>query len=316
MSKIGGRRNYGYGKTLAWAGKNALKDRYGRGHFATQAAHVARWKRFAEFAKSVGIKDARDVTREMIREYGVVLANKIQTKAMSVRYAQNLLSSVNVVLETMRSDRRHRVSPAMLVGQRVNVRTRAPVSLDRRVVSKQVTALEENAHDQVAAVAALARDLGLRFREASLLNTRQAHHHAVEERRVNITRGTKGGRGKGIDRWIPVTPQALASLEHAATLQQDRKNLIPVEMSFRAWRDHAYGVWGRTTQELGLSGFHDLRIAYACERYEALTGAPAPVVAGERLADRQMDRAAREVIAQELGHGRVEVVAAYVGSPR
>ena len=316
MSKVGGRRNYGYGKTLAWAGKNALKDRYGRGHFATQAAHVARWTRFAEFAKSAEIKDARDVTREMIREYGSVLANQVQAKTMSVRYAQNLLSTVNVVLETMRGDRRHRVSPARLVGQRVNIRTHVPASLDRRVVSERITALEENTQHRVAAVAALARDLGLRFREASLLDARQALHRAVEERRVNITRGTKGGRGKEVDRWVPMTPHALASLERTATLQLDAKNLIPEGMSFRAWRDHAYGVWGRATAELGLSGFQDLRIAYACERYEALTGAPAPVVAGERLADRQTDRAAREVIAQELGHGRVEVVAAYVGSPR
>src|SRR5690606_41549779 len=35
-------------------------------------------------------------------------------------------------------------------------------------------------------------------------------------------------------------------------------------------------------------GLHDLRAAYACERYESLTGYAAPVVAGERLADREL----------------------------
>ena len=29
MGNVGGNRNYGYGKQLAWAGKNALADRYG-----------------------------------------------------------------------------------------------------------------------------------------------------------------------------------------------------------------------------------------------------------------------------------------------
>ena len=43
MGNVGGNRNYGYGKQLAWAGKNALADRYGHGHFATRAAH-ATWK--------------------------------------------------------------------------------------------------------------------------------------------------------------------------------------------------------------------------------------------------------------------------------
>ncbi len=42
MGKIGGTRNFGYGKQMAWAGKNALHDRYGEGHYGTQAAHEER----------------------------------------------------------------------------------------------------------------------------------------------------------------------------------------------------------------------------------------------------------------------------------
>ncbi len=61
---------------------------------------------------------------------------------------------------------------------------------------------------------------------------------------------------------------------------------------------------------------NDLRAAYACERYAELTGHPAPVVAGHRSATREEDRAARTVIAQELGHGRIDVLGAYVGSAR
>jgi hypothetical protein len=314
--KVGGRRNYGYGKTLAWAGKNALKDRYGKGHFATQAAHAARWAKFAEFAKREGIRDAGDVSREMVRAYASELASEVETKAMSVRYAQNLVSTVNVVLETMRGDRRVRLSPARLVGQRVNVRERAPASLDRRIVTERIAALEQHGQPCVAAVAALARNLGLRFREASLLDAREAHRQAVGTHRINVTRGTKGGRGKEVDRWVPVTPEGLISLVRAAALQENKENLLPEGASFRSWRDHAYGVWGRATDASALSGFHDLRVAYACERYETLTSAPAPVVAGKRIAGRDVDRAARAVIAQELGHGRVEVVAAYVGSAR
>ncbi len=43
MGKVGGERNFGYGKQMAWAGKNALADRYGDGHYGTQAAHGDRW---------------------------------------------------------------------------------------------------------------------------------------------------------------------------------------------------------------------------------------------------------------------------------
>ena len=67
MGKVGGERNFGYGKKMDWAGKNALADRYGDGHYATRAAHVERWGQFVSYAKTEGIKDARAVTREADR---------------------------------------------------------------------------------------------------------------------------------------------------------------------------------------------------------------------------------------------------------
>jgi len=312
--KVGGNRNFGYGKSFAWAGKNALKERYGQGHMATQAAHAARWNRFVEFARSEGTRDARNVTRELVLEYAASLAAQIESGAMSIQYAQNLVSTVNVVLETMRHDRQLRLSPARLLGQRVNVRQHAPASLDRRLVADRLARLDERGHERVSAVASLARELGLRFREASLLNAREAQRQALETGRVDITRGTKGGRGKEIARSIPVTPIAFAALARGAALQGDGSSLIPATMTFREWRDHAYGVWSRAKSGSRLTGFHDLRVAYACERYEVLTGAPAPVVAGKRIADRATDRAARLIIAGELGHGRISVGTAYLGS--
>jgi len=314
MSKVGGRRNYGYGKTLVWAGKNALRDRYGEGHFGTRAAHAARWTKFAAYAKSQTIKDAREVTEAMLQAYGTRLARQVKAKEMAVHYAQNLLSTVNVVLEALRGDRRIRISPSRIVGQRTNIREQIPQGLTHDRVTKTIERLNESGERRTAMVAALARDLGLRFREASLLDARQALSKAFRERRVNITQGTKGGRGKVVDRWVPVTPQALGSLLRAAVLQQGARNLIPSEQNYRVWRDHVYGVWQRVASGEDLKGFHDLRAAYACERYQSLTGVPAPVVAGERLADRDTDREARRVIAHELGHSRIEIVAAYVGS--
>ncbi len=59
-------------------------------------------------------------------------------------------------------------------------------------------------------------------------------------------------------------------------------------------------------------GLHDLRASYACERYEALTGHAAPCAGGE-IADRDRDQAARLAVAEELGHGRAEITAEYVG---
>ena len=316
MGKVGGERNFGYGKKMAWAGKNALADRYGDGHYATRAAHIERWGRFVCYAKAAGIRDAREITRELVNAYGTHLTQQVDTGTMAVAYAQNLLSSVNVVMEAMRGDRQLRVSPAVLVGKRSHVRHIAPAGLDRAQVNALAAILRDRDQARVASVVELARDLGLRFREASLLDAREALSQARALGRINITAGTKGGRGREVDRWVPVSDSALQTLQVAARLQHSSHNLIPPRMSYRQWRDHAYAVWRTTTNQTDLSGFHDLRAAYACDRYAQLTGCPAPTVAGSRQADKTVDRLARRMLSQELGHGRTDVVAAYVGSAR
>ena len=300
---------------MEWAGKNALTERYGDGHYATRAAHIERWGQFVSYTKGEGIKDARAITRELIAAYGASLAGQVDSGTMTVAYAQNLLSSVNVVLETLRGDRQLRVSPATLVGERRHVRVSAPAGLNRKHVRAAVATLRDRDQARVASVVELARDLGLRFREASLLDTGTALSQARALGKVNITAGTKGGRGGEVDRWVPISEGAMQTLERTATLQDGSRNLIPPEMNYRQWRDQAYAVWRPTSTQYGLKGFHDLRAAYACERYAQLTGSPAPAVSGGRQTSKAADRSARQVLSRELGHGRIDVVAAYVGSP-
>lgn len=63
-----------------------------------------------------------------------------------------------------------------------------------------------------------------------------------------------------------------------------------------------------------LKGFHELRAAYACERYEQITQHRAPINGGCCYeSDRNLDRDARKHVSYELGHGRIDVVSAYLG---
>ena len=140
MPKIGGRRNFGYGKQMAWAGRQALLDRYGQGHHATVAAHAARWGRFVTRAKAAhGIRDARSVDDKVVSAYGREMVRQVADHRLSVAYAQNLLSTVNVVLEAMRGDRLVRIAPASLVGLRCHMRSDAKVGCDEGAV-RQLTA--------------------------------------------------------------------------------------------------------------------------------------------------------------------------------
>jgi len=317
LGKVGGNRNFGFGKQMAWAGGQALEDRYGDGRYATVAAHIERWGQFAAWAReTAGIRDARDVTRETVAAYGEVLGEQVRQGMTSVAYAQNLLSTVNAVLEALRGDRTIRVSPSGLVGQRNHVRRSAPAGLDRGSVHQCAEPLRAAGHDRVAAVVELARDLGLRVREASLLDARGALRQAETRGAINVTEGTKGGRGRQGGRWVPVFDRAIGSLRRAAAAQGSGRNLVPDEKSWRQWNDYLHRVWAVAREQHRLGKLHDLRAAYACERYKQITGCPAPAVAGHRIADRRADRAVRETISRELGHARVDVAAAYVGSGR
>jgi hypothetical protein len=316
MSKVGGQRNFGYGKQMAWAGKQALKDRYGNGHYGTITGHAERWRQFVTWCRNErDICDARQVSSEVVQDYGRALREKVDDR-MSPAYAQNLLSSVNVVMQAMRDDRQVRVAPAELVGKRSRVRRDPLTGLDQRVVRQCADQLRQNGHEQVAATVEVARALGLRLKEASLLNARIALGQVKKHGAVNITAGTKGGRGHRVDRWVPVSGAAIGCLIRAAEAQGRGRNLIPSDLTWKQWNSHVHHVWAAVRDDHDLKKIHDLRAAYACERYRQLTGSDAPAISGRLYTDGRADRAARQTIAQELGHARMEVVSAYVGGAR
>ena len=58
-----------------------------------------------------------------------------------------------------------------------------------------------------------------------------------------------------------------------------------------------------------LKGFHELRAAYACERYEQSTHHLAPINGGRCYQlDRRLDQDARVQISYELGLGRIDLL--------
>jgi len=316
MKKAGGHRNFGYGKQMAWAGKQALRDQYGNGHYGTVTGHTERWRQFVTWCRDErDIRDARAVDNEIVQLYGQSLKDKVDA-GMSPAYAQNLLSTVNVVLESMRHDRQVHVAPVALVGQRSRVRTNPPAGLNQMIVRQCAEQLRQNKHERIAATIEVARALGLRLKEASLLNARVALGQVKKHGAVNITAGTKGGRGHRVDRWVPVSGAAVGCLVRAAKAQRKDRNLVPSHLTWKQWYSHIHRVWAAVRDDYSLKKIHDLRAAYACERYQQLTGSAAPAVAGRRIAERSTDRAARLTIAQELGHARDDVVAAYIGGAR
>jgi len=304
---------------MAYAGHHALREAY-QGHYATVAAHSERWRQFSIWAKGQGIKDAKDVTRETVIQYGREVSERVAIGERSVSYAQNLISTVNVVLEVLRDDRAIRVSPSAVIGEkRTNVRDSTPASMDREKVARTVADLRYQGFKRQAVVLEVARDLGLRAKEAVMMDYRSAIREAEKTGFVDVREGTKGGRGRDVERLVPVSDRAMQTLQRGAALQTEygSRNLIAPGENWKSVTDALRTEPVREImQDHNMKMYHDARAAYACDRYQQITGHLAPAVIGRRGADKPVDRMARQVIGGELGHGRPDVLVSYVGSAR
>ena len=315
-------RNFGFGRSLSYAGQNALKTKM-PGQFHTVATHSDRWKQFCEWAKTQGIKEAHQVNNQTLNHYADFLRARLEGegKPLSVATAQNRLSTCNVVLKALRGNNDIRIKPAeALRANRQNVRTEPP-ELSREKLAKAQAELIMNSHHRIAAVLGLCRELGLRSREAALLDCNKALQQYKAHEKIDIELGTKGGRGKSTstspsraERWVPVTDTALLALTQAARLQGTANNLIPEGKCLPDFLALVRMHSGSVLKTYGLNNRHDLRAAYACEQYQLMTGKPAPVISEDISVDKNSDLAARQTIANRLGHNRIGVVSAYIGS--
>lgn len=323
MALVGRRdgRNFGYGRQLSYAGRQALQDLFAGGHFATIKAHSDRWQAFARWCRSEdgpGYNDARQIDQQTLQDYATYLRQLIKKGELCIATAQNRLSSVNRTLAALRGDQNVTiVSPSQALGQqRCSVRVRAPDGQDHQKVQQLLQVLVEKKHERVAAIVMLARITGMRLREAILADLPRLHRQAKQIGRINIQEGTKGGRsGASAPRWIIVNEKVIAALESAREASPvGSRNLLDRTESYAAFLQRTVLPAREVLRTYGLKGFHELRAAYACERYTQLTGHPAPVNRCQSYRiDCDLDQAARKQISLELGHYRVDVVSAYIG---
>ena len=335
MGRYASSRNFGYGKQLAHAGKQALRDHYGQGHHNTVATHASRWSEFANWARENGVRDvAKADNSELATAYAQHVRDQVETGEISVATAQNRISSVNTTFAALRGDRQVQVSPSEYAGKRSNIRTEEPAALDTTRAQGAAEALRDGGMHRAAAALELARALGVRREEAIKSDLDRWSREAARHEQVNVLEGTKGGRDA--DRWVPVGKAQRQALTNALAARPDgSRNLIDLNESYAQLAISRGGeiAQGRAIlQQHGLPGYHDARAAYACQRYEQITGCPAPAVAGQRyeqitgcpapavagqrLAPKTLDRQARTIISAELGHGRLDVLTPYVGSSR
>ena len=320
----GARRNYGWGRSLAYAGLSALRSAFVE-RYSTVHTHAQRFSEFAKFVRAeFGICDLSTVDpQSLLEKYARHLAARcddqeraaLDLKPMSVAYATNLISSAQITLRFMTDDHSIGVSPSRYVGQRSHQREKPPASINEDAVDTAIKEMASRGHHRASVVTRLVEVFGLRRREASLADLDRLMRESERQGWIQVSDGTKGGRR--LLRKLDMTPDRKEALEAAIAARPPRsKNLLAETESWVQFRDRVVKLGLRILRRHQIFGYRDLRAGYACRRYRQLTGAIAPCVGQERTADRESDRYARMVIAHELGHGRTDVVASYCGGSK
>lgn len=298
-------KNFGYGRGVAFAGKTALREMYGGGHFSTVASHCARWERFVSFAREMGISDAREINQKMLDAFLVNLKEQIAAGILAVSYAVNITSSVNMVLLALRGNQKLRLKPSLL-GTIPTVRIRVPGFVNHDQFVAIIEALENAGHFAEATMIRLAKDFGFRFKEVGLHNLKKSVRSALRDGEIRVEKGTKGGQR----RTVPITTgEQIATLSYSKQHQTGANFVLSAE-PYAVFRRRVY----RILRKFGICGdfsFRELRAAFACHEYRRITGHLAPVMGG--AAPPYLDRAARLQIAEQLGHHRISITASYFG---
>jgi site-specific recombinase XerD len=310
-------RNFGIGtRDLLRAGK--LWSHASAKAFATRGTLAERWTVFANWLRATQrITKMEAVMPEHLIQYGDHLKARINQGDLRPSTAQLYVSAVNTVMKLATQGEWRSVSPTRDCG--IPRRNYLPEH-SRAMLAFQHDTLVARVDERIGTLLNLQRTLGLRFKESALLDARRTLRQAVREGRVTVSSGTKGGR----QREIPVSSEALKALEAAAVIQHGRSLVPDDDRSYVDFRSECYAL----AQKHGFN-FHAERHHYAQQRYQALTGVPAPVTTDvprrdwlefmaeflqvEASAAEAIDREARQILSKELGHNRPEVTNVYIG---
>jgi integrase len=174
----------------------------------------------------------------------------------------------------------------------------------------------------------LMRAFGLRFKESLMLHphtdvvtSQQASARpdagvcegTLADLYLDTHRGTKGGRR----RFIPVDSELRRrALDYARSVVKNPSSSVsnPTLTLQQAMRHQRYVMerFGLTKRDLGVVP-HGLRHEFAIAEYGARTGEEPPVAGGSTV-ERDCDENARVAVSALLGHGRIQITGAYLGS--
>jgi hypothetical protein len=317
--------NFGKGRQLGYAVKQALDDYYSRvSHYSTRSTHKQRAVTFVQFCRRHSIKDARDIDREFVLSFGQYVRQRIEGEfqwsdgavdtSISVAYAHNLISTVNVIMRAFRGDNALKISGKQDLGVcRKSVRTRqiqadvvdAKDAADRAIVA---------GFERGSAVILMARAWGMRVREAILADLDRMMREIKRTGEAAILEGCKGGR-KSRDRTIRANEFRMEALNFAIEVRpKGSKNLLSETDNMKKFLLRELNPCRSILKQACVPTFQELRAGFAQDVYEEILAGPSPL--RQPVRDKVLDRIARAEVSRQLGHNRIRVASAYVGGTR
>ena len=250
-----------------------------------------------------------------IKEAGYKIEQPSQLKQKHISYLVNRWQDETLSPGTIKNRLAHLRWVVGKINKTVIVKSNDELGVDKRVFATQTdksiqldARIETIKSERIRDALRLQDAFGLRREEALKFRP----NIAIKQDCISLQASWCKGR---IARDIPIrTPEQRALL---AEMQRKygANSLIPPELNYKKFRDQ----YDNAMQSSGIGKGHGLRHGYAQARYEELTGWKCSVKGGLKRIDmdpvqRDIDTAARMQISCELGHGRIDVVAKYIGS--
>ena len=319
-------RNFNLGnRNMTLALKNGLIEaEYGKETIASYTSHCRKFVAFLQAEH--GIKTLNQIERSHVQAFAEHLNERHENGTLAGASPSTILSGVNSAMKTARQDSKLKVNPVREAGlpSRTHIAT-----IDRSATQADHNDAKNAISSRLAAQLDLQRELGLRFKESSLIDAgktlcevQKMLRDPDKTREIKIIYGTKGARPRD----VPITSQSqIDALREAANIQGKDKSLVPNHQTWAQYQNQSY----REITQTKIDGFHSERHYYANNRYESITCVKSPVQSGvehkkhiahivnelgiTRQEAIQLDREARMTVSRELGHSRISITNNYLG---
>ena len=275
------------------------------GSYQTQADRRRILSLIADTLESLGFKKMSATSLK--RKHGIALFKHWDKEKVSVGTIKNRMACLRWWAEKINKPGvvfKTNEEYFKILDQKVECRSHQPVNRAWELAEAHLEKVED---DYAALSLRLRHEFGLR-REESI---KFIVSYADQGDRIALKGSwAKGGR----DRTIPVLHESQRQLLDDIAKKTGKRSLISSDRNYKQQleRNNHY------ISKANLKFCHGLRHAYAQRRYLEITGWLCPLAGGptrRELTDdqRKIDHRARQIITQELGHKRLDVLYNYIG---